>query len=106
MTDRYTVLSKAATIAYEYAVHYAGRGDRLDAMADELLFLREKASDLFTDFFFGAGRKARREYWWVRERLEQLLEELLQLLGAALTPWERNQLKYWLGRIREVAAHG
>jgi hypothetical protein len=105
--DRYTVLSKTATIAYEYAVHYSVRsGDALDRIADELLYLKEVAADIFTDFFFGTGRRAKRDYGWVRERVEQLLEQLLQLLGAALTEWERNQLKYWLGRIRGVGEGG
>jgi hypothetical protein len=102
VADRYTVLSKAATIAYEYAMHYSKeRGDALDRIADELLFLGEKANDLFIDFFFGSGRKAKRDYGWVRDRVEELIEELIQLLGDKLPDWERDQLKYWLGRIRE-----
>jgi len=110
VTDRYTLLARAATVAYERALECsfdcAKYRERLKEMADELLFLREKASDLFIDFFFGTGRRAKRDYGWVRERVEQLLEQLLQLLGAALTEWERTQLEYWLRRIREVAAHG
>jgi hypothetical protein len=107
VTDRYTLLCRAAMIAYERAFEYsAPRGSRLDKIAEELLFLKEKASDLFDDFFFGSGRRARREYKWVRKRVEELMEELLGLLGGKLPDWERRLLEYWLGRVREVAAHG
>jgi hypothetical protein len=105
VTDRYTLLCRAAMIAYERAFEYSKRG-RLDEVAEELLYLREWASDLFDDFFFGAGRKAKREYEWVRNRLVELMEELLGLIGKDLPKWERELLEYWLREVKRGEGSG
>jgi hypothetical protein len=102
--DRFTLLLRAAAAAYEIAWHYT-----LDDIATELLYLREKISDLFHDFFFGSGRRAKREYAWVRERVEQLYQQLLEELarrGDLVAPMDRNRLVYHYEKIREGVARG
>ena len=106
MTDRYTLLARVATVAYERALEcsfdFAKYREKLKEMAEELAFLKEKASDLLVDFYFYSGREARRNYKWVRDRVVELAEELLALVGVALPAWERDYLEHWLKRIREV----
>jgi hypothetical protein len=96
--DRFTVLFKAATAAYEIAWHYT-----LDDIATELLYLREKIDTLLHDFLFGSGRRAKREYAWVRGRLEELYQQLLKELAPRgdIAPMDLNRLVYHYEKIRK-----
>ena len=102
MVDRYTALLRAASRAYEVAEHYS-----LDKIAEELLYLREAAAEVFNDFFFGSGRRAKRDYARVRARVERLLEELVQLYGETVAEWELNELNQLMKALQQGGeAHG
>jgi ElaB/YqjD/DUF883 family membrane-anchored ribosome-binding protein len=104
VVDRYTALLRAASRAYEVAEHYS-----LDKIAEELLYLRETAAEVFNDFFFGSGRRAKRDYACVRARVERLLEELVQQLAARETvaEWELNELNQLMKALQQGGeAHG